>query len=357
MKKKQLILGLIFLAILVGLALYAQHVHPFDFHAFIEQFKRADLRRIGIAAGCIYLAYIFRAVRWALLIRHNKKVGLLSLLGTQVIGFTAVALIGRVADLIRPYLVSRKTGLPIGTQIAAYIVERLFDAGSMALIFSSVIAIAEKGSLPRQEVFYKVAYWGLGLTALGAIFLVAVRLSGGVVAGAMEGIFGLISKDFGQTVGGKIRSFRKGLDTLRTPMDLVYTLSISLGMWGLITLAYIEIAHAFVASPELAQMSLAKCMVILGASGGASVFQLPVIGWFTQIGAVAATLTGLGIPAEPATACAATLLIITFLGIVPVGLIWAQFEHVSFRKIAAESEQAAEVATEEDQPPPEPSRA
>ena len=52
--------------------------------------------------------YVFRAVRWALLLRHIKKVPLFSLLGTQVIGFTAVALIGRIADPVRPYLVPRK---------------------------------------------------------------------------------------------------------------------------------------------------------------------------------------------------------------------------------------------------------
>ena len=37
-----------------------------------------------------------------------------------------------------------------------------------------------------------------------------------------------------------------------------------------------------------------------------------------------------------------TILLVTFLGIVPVGLVWAQFEHVSLRKVAAESEQAEE---------------
>ena len=65
-----------------------------------------------------------------------------------MIGFTAVALIGRVADPVRPYLVAKKTGLPLSNQIAVYIVERLFDAGSMALIFSSVILLAPAGSLP-----------------------------------------------------------------------------------------------------------------------------------------------------------------------------------------------------------------
>jgi glycosyltransferase 2 family protein len=61
------------------------------------------------------------------------------------------------------------------------------------------------------------------------------------------------------------------------------------------------------------------------ASGTASVIQLPVIGWFSQIGLVVVALSGiLGAGAEAATACAATLLLVTFLGIVPVGLIWAQ---------------------------------
>jgi len=55
------------------------------------------------------------------------------------------------------------------------------------------------------------------------------------------------------------------------------------------------------------------------------------------------TLTGvLNASPEAGLACAATLLLVTFLGVVPVGLIWARFEHVSLRKITAESEHAEE---------------
>ena len=49
-----------------------------------------------------------------------------------------------------------------------------------------------------------------------------------------------------------------------------------------------------------------------------------------------------GVDPESATACAATLLGVTFLSIIPVGLIWAQFEHVSLRTITAESGHAGE---------------
>ena len=357
MKKNQLILGAIVLAALIGLGLYGQHRHPFDFRAFVEHFKRANWTRIGIAVGCIYVGYLIRAVRWAVLIRANKKVPLFSLLGSQVIGFTGVALIGRVADLTRPYLVAKKTGLTISSQVAVYIVERLFDLGSMALIFSSVILISG-AALPHPEVFRKVGYWGLAGTAAGIVFLTAIRLAGGAVATFFEKSIGVLSKKLAMSVGDKIRSFRTGLNTLRSPAELLVTLGLSLTMWILITVAYLETVRAFTA-PELASMTLAQGMVLLASSGVASAIQLPVVGWFTQIGIVAGVLANFfDVPPEAATACAATILGATFLSIVPVGLIWAQFEHVSLRRVAVESEHAGEVVEERtsDKPPLEEAR-
>ena len=42
---------------------------------------------------------------------------------------------------------------------------------------------------------------------------------------------------------------------------------------------------------------------------------------------------------EPALACGAMLLIVTFMLVIPFGLIFARIEHVSLKKIAEESEQ------------------
>ena len=98
-------------------------------------------------------------------------------------------------------------------------------------------------------------------------------------------------------------------------------------------------------------MTPAKCVLLMVASGGASIFQLPVLGWFTQIGLVAAAISSFfGVAPEAATACAATLLLVTFLSIVPVGLIWAQFDHISLRKVTHESEHAEEELKAESAP-------
>jgi uncharacterized membrane protein YbhN (UPF0104 family) len=337
------ILAVIVLLAMVALIWFGRHRIHFNWHDFGQQLRMAEWRRIAFGLGSIYVGYLLRSVRWVWLLRHKKKMSPLSLLGTQVIGFTAVALIGRVADPVRPYLVAKKTGLPISSQIAVYIVERLFDAGSMALITSSIILLAPPGALPHPEILRKAGYWGLALTIAGGLFLVAVRLWGGAVASFFGTGFGIVSKGMGRAVESKIRAFHSGLDTMRSFSDFAIAAALSIGMWLLIALAYLETTLAFVASPPLAAMTPAKGVLLMIVSGGASTIQLPIVGWFTQIGLVAGAISKFfGASPEAATGCAATLLLVTFLGIVPVGLIWSRFEHVSLKKVTEESGQAGE---------------
>jgi len=218
----------------------------------------------------------------------------------------------------------------------------------MALIFSTVLLTTHE-ALPHPELLLRVAKGGLIATVALAAFTVVVRMAGGVVAAFIEKSMGIFSARLGHSAGHKIRMFRAGLDTMENFADFAVAATLSLAMWGLITLAYLEITRAFTNSPELASMTLPRCLVLMASSMVASGFQLPIIGWFTQIGLVAAAMSTLfGVAAEAATACAATLLLVTFLSIAPVGLIWAQFEHVSLRKVTAESGQAGEALAEEE---------
>lgn len=318
MKKKQLVVGLVALVALAALLAWGRHRIPFNFDVFFSQIALANWRRIGIAVACIYIGYLFRSARWALLLRHNKKVPLLSLTGTQVMGYTAVALIGRVADPVRPYLVSRRTGVPLSTQIAVYIVERLFDFGSLAVIISLALlwipypqtaAVTAHSDLIARllaPLLHHYPVLGVVITRFGALLLtlvavlvlVALRLSGLTVAHFFEKGLEPIANGLGQSIGHKIRTFHSGLGAVRNLADFGIATSLSLTMWALIAAAYLETARAFTASPTLAGMSIPKCILLMAVSGGVSIFQLPILGWFSQIGFVAAALTGFSAPLQ-----------------------------------------------------------
>lgn len=357
MKKKTWILYLALAIALVALLLYARHKIHFNWSVFVEQLKLVDWRMIALGVVSISLAYVVRAFRWALFLKPTRKVTFPSrmwfdLLGAQVIGFTGVALLGRAADLTRPYLVARRIKLPLSSQVAVYVVERMFDLGATALIFSTFLFFApDRATLPHPELLRHIALIGLAGTAGLAVLATAVRISGNAVAASAEKVLGKLSESLGASVAAKITAFRDGLDMLASFRDVAAALLLSLLMWALITYAYLETIRAFADSPPLHSITLARCLVLMAAGMAASIVQLPVIGWFTQIALLAAAMQQLfGAAWEPALGCAAMLLIVTFLSVIPTGLIWAHFDHVSLRKVTHESEEAGVEALI----PPEP---
>jgi hypothetical protein len=313
---------------------------------FWQQLRHVSAGHVLAGVALIYATYWMRALRWAVFVSPTKKVSASSLVGSQFIGFTAVALFGRLADLTRPYLVARRIGLPLSSQIAVYTIERMFDLGAAAVIFSSALAFTPKG-LPHHEVFVRAGVLSMGATLAIAVFAAVVRMAGGAVASFARHTVGLLSKAAGESIATKIVGFRDGLNALSSAKDFGVVTLLSLGMWSLIGLAYMQTAHAFVQTPELAELTFSRTMLLMAASIGGSLLQLPIIGWFTQIAVTATAMhTFYGAPIEAATACGAVLLVVTFLCIIPAGLIYSQVEHVSLKKIAQESE-AAGVATED----------
>jgi len=338
-KRKTIFWAVVLVAVAVLVVVFRHKAH-FDWAMFWQQLRFVSWRHIWAGIALIYATYWLRSVRWAVFLSPTKKVPAVTLLGPQFIGFTAVALFGRLADLTRPYLVARRVELPLSTQVAVYTIERMFDLGAAALVFSSALAFTPK-TLPHHDVFVRAGVVSLALTLVIAVFAGMVRLAGGVVAGFARGTVGLLSKSAGESISSKILGFRDGLNALKSVKDFGVTAAISLLMWFLIGWAYVQTAHAFVHTPELASLTFSRTMLLMAASIGGSLLQLPIIGWFTQIAVTAAAMHEFyGAPIEAATACGALLLLVTFLCIIPTGLVYSQIEHVSLKKIADESEAA-----------------
>jgi glycosyltransferase 2 family protein len=342
MKKRDGIVWFSLVVILIVIVMVFRNRINFDWGMFWSGLKNASPLHIAAAIGLIYGTYLLRAVRWSVFVSPTKKVAASSLIGPNFIGFAAVALFGRLADLTRPYLIARKIALPLSTQVAVYTIERMFDLGAAAIIFSSALAFTPK-EMPHHEIFVRTGFFSLAATLGIATFSGLVRVAGGAVARFARASLGWLSKPVAENIALKIEGFRDGLNALASWREFVIVTLISLAMWAMIGGAYMQTAHAFVTTPELSTLTFSRTMLLMASSLGASLLQLPIVGWFTQIAATATTMHALyGAPLEAATACGAMLLTVTFLCIIPVGLIFARLEHVELRSAAKESDAAIE---------------
>ena len=159
-------------------------------------------------------AYLVRSFRWVVFLRPTRRrLPPLYLLGTRVIGFTAVALLGRVADLAPPYLVARRSeASPSPLQVAIYTVERMFDAylhgnhrRRWRCCWRRIKQLCPTASWQWQPAKRRIARSKCILIVLA----VAVRLAGEKLARALRDK--PWSHKLGAAVAAKIRGFRDGL--------------------------------------------------------------------------------------------------------------------------------------------------
>lgn len=304
---------------------------PFHWASLADQLTHVTWWRVAVALVVIYVCYWLRAARWAVLLAPMRKSSAMELLPAQVIGFTAVAIFGRVADLARPYMIARRTQTAVTTQIAIYSIERAFDLGAAAILFSVALAFAPP-SLPHHQLFVRAGFLSVALTLALAVVAAMIRFYGDRIAATTERLLHSVAPKLADAAAARVLDLQHGFGAISTLGEFVSAMSLSLLMWGGIASCYLFTATAFQSTPELAGFSFSATMLLLATGIGGGVVQLPVLGWFTQIALFATTLHALfGVPLETATACAAMVFTVMNLSIVPTGLAIAHLQGIGLR--------------------------
>ena len=104
MKSRKILLSIAGLLIFVALLIYGSHRTHFRWDILGQQMHFVRWSNILFGVLLIYGAFLVRAFRWTVFLRPTKRLPPLYLLGTQVIGFTAVALFGRLGEIAAEYL-------------------------------------------------------------------------------------------------------------------------------------------------------------------------------------------------------------------------------------------------------------
>jgi glycosyltransferase 2 family protein len=342
-KKRILATVVVFLILAVLVYLQYRHWRTFDWGTFWSQTHRINKLRVLYAISLIYFGYLLRAIRWKIFlkpVRPRTKMG--EVMWPTLIGFTGLALLGRAGEFIRPYLIARRTDLPFSSQLAVWAVERIFDVGAFAVL--TVLAIflpSALPSIPHPEYYLRFREAGFLLIALVAAMAgaaVVIGRNGEAVARRVEQQLSHVPSNFGHKLAQKIREFGMGLNTIHSPLSLLWLTLVSLGMWYMIALSYKAVTHSY--GVDALDIPVSQILILMGSSMVGSMLQLPAVGGGSQMATIATLSSVFDVPPELAASCGILLWLVTFAAVVPSGLLLAHRERLSLRKLSVESHQA-----------------
>ena len=348
MNRKRLLATLVLLLLLAGMLYWQVHTwRKFDWATFRDETDGLKWSLVLAAVGLIYLADGLRAVRWAIFLRPVTKVRVRDLIAPQYIGFAGMALLGRPGELLRPYIIARKTGLGFPSQVAAWTVERIYDTSATAIVLGCALFFATSvKDLDAYKDFRTGGFILIGIVLAGILLAFILRRRGVTVAAVLERRLGRRFPATARAIAHRIRAFGEGLDTVRDFPSFVACVAISVTIWGLVALAYYCVMHAYV-DTDLADATYAMSIVIMVVSVAGGVFQLPVVGGGVQLATIAVLNAVFDIEPELATSCGILLWLVTFMAVVPLGLVLARGEHTSLRKLQQEEKTQEQAMADE----------
>src|SRR5271165_1214425 len=251
MNKKHIVATATVLAVLC-LLIYLQ-VHnwkKFDWATFWNNTSHVNWEFVVFSIAITYSTYWLRAVRWRIFLKPMCSTTTARLIGPQFIGFTGLALLGRPGEMIRPYLIARKENQTFSSQVAVWLVERIFDMSSVAVMFVVVGFVGDPlwSTLPNHHLASEVR-WSAALFLCGIVVLAAVavvlRKSGYAIAAYLEKRLEGHHHKFTHGIAHKIVSFTDGLQVISDTSSFLQLFGLSVAMWALIAVAYWLLAHAY----------------------------------------------------------------------------------------------------------------
>jgi hypothetical protein len=312
-----LVLGVLVIAFLLYRSRGLLHLSQFSGAKLWDAIRGANYLYLFLAVLTIYACYAIRALRWQKFQAHVGQARFWNIYSMNLAGFSALFLLGRAAEPVRPLLISRKDKIPIADTFGIYALERILDTSCTAvlaaiglLVFESSGHLAADGTSSAFEKAARTAGTALSFGALVAISaLVYLRLHGSaVLERRMQGW--LAAHGWRASVARILLGFARGVQTVRTWSDLFAALLLSLVHWFLVVLCYFLVTKSF--SGRLGTLTFTDAMLVLVFTMVGSVVQLPGVGGGAQALSIVAFTRLYGVEQEPAVAAAMILWLVTF---------------------------------------------
>jgi len=293
------------------------HLSQFSGAKLWEAVRRANFVYLLLSVVGIYGCYALRALRWHKFQSHLGPSKFWNIYRMTLAGFSALFLLGRAAEPVRPLLISRKDNIPLSDTFGIYALERILDAACTAVLAAVGLLIFESsGHVDGQgagQAFEKGARTAGTIFALFAIVaisgLIYLRLHGSaLLERRMQGW--LAQHGWRAGVARNLLGFVRGVQTVRSWGDVAAAVIYSALHWLLVVCVYLLVLQSF--GGTLAALKFSDAVLILVFSLVGSAVQLPGVGGGSQALSIVAFTKLYGVEQEPAVAAAMILWLVTF---------------------------------------------
>lgn len=307
----------------------------FESAEFWSSIRHVDWRWMAATAALMLLAYYGRALRWAVMIEPLcPHPHVWSLFKATTVGFTAVVLLGRPGELVRPYLIAQSERVPFASQLAAWLIERVYDILMVVGLFGFALAyLGRKGDdAPRAaRLAMQTGGWVAGLGAvLCLLVLFALHRWSGDLHTRLSDVLKAVGVSVPPSLEEKLLALSDGLHATRRLSSVIRLLAWSVLEWAIIAAGYITFFRAF---PETAGFSLAQTLVYVGFVAFGSILQIPGIGGGIQVVSTVVLVEFFGLRLESATGISILVWAVAMLLVVPIGLAFALHDGIRLAKL------------------------
>ena len=212
--------------------------------------RNSDPMLLAAAVLVISTVYFLRALRWGALLKPLSAARFADLFAATTIGFSAVFLIGRAGEFVRPVVLSmRDPRVRPTASLVTIAVERIYDMSAVALMFAiNLLWFKPPGSLDVSFERVRTAGWVLlGATVLGIVFLIWFRAQSSLVISFIERLLGwrFIPRKLAKIVLSLFEQLAQALRVLVNMTELFETIGWTILVWFAIASANLLVMRAF----------------------------------------------------------------------------------------------------------------
>jgi uncharacterized protein (TIRG00374 family) len=296
-----------------------------------QSLTHTNWKFLTVATAIVSFTYLLRAYRWRALLKPLTEAGLRDLFVATVGGFSAVFIIGRGGEVVRPALLtlSDRRVRPAASFITI-MVERICDLAAIVILFA-VNLIWFNPPTGRELEFSSVREVGLGLfvaALVGLSVLFVFQRHADSVIKRLSPKLSFLPQFLNRLLISLLEQLASALRVFTSPGDLVVTVYWTGILWGAVIVANVFILRGFGV-----EFGVAETIFVLGWALVGSLVPTPGGAAGAFHAATAAGLVFLGATRERAAAIAIVLHLIDFAPALLFGLYFLLTGDISLTRL------------------------